>query len=166
MPKAAKRAKKTDASETPLGSTRLAFVGGGVMAEAIIGGLLAGGIVTSGQIVASHPREERRARLEALTQSSRVRPVRERRQQHARRVRRLPDQSHVVVDVGLRDAADEEVGDLGPVRGEYGPGGRRGAARHKRRAPQNESSSRQLHATPLARLLEAGLFQRMRCGAT
>ena len=64
MPKAAKRAKKTDASEAPLGSTRLAFVGGGVMAEAIIGGLLAGGIVTSGQIVASHPREERRARLE------------------------------------------------------------------------------------------------------
>ena len=43
---------------------RLAFVGGGVMAESIIGGLLARGIVAPAQIVASHPREDRRARLE------------------------------------------------------------------------------------------------------
>ncbi len=65
MPKAAKQAKKSDVSgSSPLGSTRLAFVGGGVMAESIIGGLLARGIVAPEQIVASHPREERRVRLE------------------------------------------------------------------------------------------------------
>ena len=64
MPKAAKQAKKAGASELPLGSTRLAFVGGGVMAESIIGGLLARGIVAPEQIIASHPRDERRARLE------------------------------------------------------------------------------------------------------
>jgi pyrroline-5-carboxylate reductase len=63
VPKAAKQ-KKTDADGSPLGSTRLAFIGGGVMAESIIGGLLARGIVAPERIVVSHPREERRARLE------------------------------------------------------------------------------------------------------
>lgn len=67
MPKASKQSKTTDgetkATGSPLGSTRLAFVGGGVMAESIIGGLLTRGIVSPGQIVASHPREERLARL-------------------------------------------------------------------------------------------------------
>jgi pyrroline-5-carboxylate reductase len=51
-------------SGSPLGETRLAFVGGGVMAESIIGGLLAREIVPATNIVASHPREERRRRLE------------------------------------------------------------------------------------------------------
>lgn len=48
----------------PLGSTRLAFVGAGVMAESIIAGLLTKAMVKPSDIVASHPRAERRAQLE------------------------------------------------------------------------------------------------------
>ncbi|MGI8477387.1 MAG: pyrroline-5-carboxylate reductase [Thermomicrobiales bacterium] len=46
-----------------LDGTRLAFVGAGVMAEAMIAGLLNRGLVAPGQIVASHPREDRAAKL-------------------------------------------------------------------------------------------------------
>ena len=49
----------------PLSETRLAFVGAGVMAEAIIAGLLARGMISPDRIVASHPREDRRANLGA-----------------------------------------------------------------------------------------------------
>jgi pyrroline-5-carboxylate reductase len=42
---------------------RLGFIGAGVMAESMIAGLLGKGIVSPGQIVASHPRADRRARM-------------------------------------------------------------------------------------------------------
>jgi pyrroline-5-carboxylate reductase len=42
----------------------LSFIGCGVMAEAIIGGLLRRELVTPAQIVASHPRQERREELQ------------------------------------------------------------------------------------------------------
>lgn len=48
----------------PLERTRLAFIGGGTMAEAMIKGLLGKGLVAPDQIVASGPRGERRAELE------------------------------------------------------------------------------------------------------
>ena len=44
-------------------SSRLAFIGCGVMAESMIAGLLRKEIVTPAQIVASHPRAERRSEL-------------------------------------------------------------------------------------------------------
>ncbi len=46
-----------------LAGTRLAIIGAGVMAEAMIAGLLAREMIAPERIVASHPREERRARL-------------------------------------------------------------------------------------------------------
>src|SRR5688500_18421881 len=46
-----------------LADARLAFVGAGVMAEAMIAGLLARELVEPGQIVVSHPRHDRRLRL-------------------------------------------------------------------------------------------------------
>lgn len=46
-----------------LNGTRLAFVGAGVMGEAMIAGLLGRALVTPNQIVASHPRADRRAAL-------------------------------------------------------------------------------------------------------
>jgi len=46
-----------------LQGSRLAFIGAGVMAEAMVAGLLRGGIVSSEQIVVSHPRPDRRAEL-------------------------------------------------------------------------------------------------------
>jgi pyrroline-5-carboxylate reductase len=46
-----------------LENARLAFVGAGVMAEAMIAGLLARRLVEPGQIVASHPRADRCRRL-------------------------------------------------------------------------------------------------------
>ncbi len=49
--------------ETPLGGARIAIVGSGVMAEAMIGGLLRDRIVEPSQLVASHPRTERREEL-------------------------------------------------------------------------------------------------------
>lgn len=51
------------ADKQSLTAARLAFVGAGVMAEAMIAGLLARGLVEPDQIVASHPREDRRAAL-------------------------------------------------------------------------------------------------------
>jgi pyrroline-5-carboxylate reductase len=50
---------------SPLASTTIATVGSGVMAEAMVAGLLRGNLVTPSQVVASHPRAERRAALEA-----------------------------------------------------------------------------------------------------
>lgn len=46
-----------------LRDVRLAFVGTGVMAESMIAGMLARSIVDPAQIVASHPRQDRRERL-------------------------------------------------------------------------------------------------------
>ncbi len=46
-----------------LADARLAFVGAGVMAESMIAGLLARGMISPDRIVASHPREDRRQRL-------------------------------------------------------------------------------------------------------
>lgn len=48
----------------PLAGTRLAFIGAGVMAESMIAGILKQGQATPGQLVASHPRPERLAKLE------------------------------------------------------------------------------------------------------
>ena len=48
-----------------LDGTTIATVGSGVMAEAMIAGLLRGELVTPDQIVASHPRPERRDQLQA-----------------------------------------------------------------------------------------------------
>jgi pyrroline-5-carboxylate reductase len=50
---------------TPLDGTTIATVGSGVMAEAMIAGLLRGELVAPDQIVASHPRSERRDQLRA-----------------------------------------------------------------------------------------------------
>ncbi|GIW04986.1 MAG: pyrroline-5-carboxylate reductase [Thermomicrobiales bacterium] len=52
-----------EAPSTILAGDRLAFVGAGVMAEAMIAGLLDRCLVRPQQIVASHPREDRRQRL-------------------------------------------------------------------------------------------------------
>ena len=49
---------------SPLANRTIATVGSGVMAEAMIVGLLRGNLVTPGQVVASHPRADRRAALE------------------------------------------------------------------------------------------------------
>jgi pyrroline-5-carboxylate reductase len=49
---------------SPLASRTIATVGSGVMAEAMIAGLLRGNLVARSQVVASHPRAERRAALE------------------------------------------------------------------------------------------------------
>ena len=48
-----------------LKGTTIATVGTGVMAESMIGGLLAAGTVSPDQIIASHPRSERREQLAA-----------------------------------------------------------------------------------------------------
>src|SRR5919197_4603927 len=49
---------------SPLSKASIATVGSGVMAEAMIAGLLRGKLVKPGQVVASHPRPERRDQLE------------------------------------------------------------------------------------------------------
>ena len=49
---------------SPLSSATIATVGSGVMAEAMIAGLLRGELVRPDQVVASHPRAERREALE------------------------------------------------------------------------------------------------------
>ncbi len=49
---------------SPLANSRIATVGSGVMAEAMIAGLLRGKLVESSHVVASHPRAERREALE------------------------------------------------------------------------------------------------------
>src|SRR5882762_8711154 len=48
---------------SPLEEARLAFIGCGVMAEAIMAGLLRKQLVTAEQIVGSHPRAARREEL-------------------------------------------------------------------------------------------------------
>jgi pyrroline-5-carboxylate reductase len=53
----------TPPSMSPLASRTIATVGSGVMAEAMIAGLLRGQLVEPGQVVASHPRPERRDHL-------------------------------------------------------------------------------------------------------
>ncbi len=50
---------------SPLANRTIATVGSGVMAESMIAGLLRGRLVEAGQIVASHPRAERREQLVA-----------------------------------------------------------------------------------------------------
>ena len=49
----------------PLSGLRIATVGSGGMAEAMIAGLLRGSLVGPEQLVASHPRAERRQQLSA-----------------------------------------------------------------------------------------------------
>jgi pyrroline-5-carboxylate reductase len=49
---------------SPLANATIATVGSGVMAEAMIAGLLRDGLVTPDRVVASHPRAERRESLE------------------------------------------------------------------------------------------------------
>jgi pyrroline-5-carboxylate reductase len=49
---------------SPLATTTIATVGSGVMAEAMIAGILRGGLVKPEQVVASHQRPERREHLE------------------------------------------------------------------------------------------------------
>lgn len=55
----------TTLQENVLANSRVAFVGAGVMAESIVAGMLGEGIVEPAQIVASHPREDRRVQLSA-----------------------------------------------------------------------------------------------------
>jgi pyrroline-5-carboxylate reductase len=50
-------------SLAPLAGVKVAFVGSGVMGEAMLAGLLARGLVGPTQIVASHPRADRREQL-------------------------------------------------------------------------------------------------------
>ncbi|MEZ4498085.1 MAG: NAD(P)-binding domain-containing protein [Thermomicrobiales bacterium] len=54
----------TNAETNVLQGTRIAFIGAGVMAESMLAGLLNRGLVGPDQIVASHPRADRRKRLE------------------------------------------------------------------------------------------------------
>jgi pyrroline-5-carboxylate reductase len=49
---------------SPLSKATIATVGSGVMAEAMIAGLLRGALVEPGRVIASHPRAERREALE------------------------------------------------------------------------------------------------------
>jgi pyrroline-5-carboxylate reductase len=49
----------------PFAGRTIAILGAGMMAEAIVAGLLRGSLVEAGQIVTSHPRAERRAELAA-----------------------------------------------------------------------------------------------------
>jgi pyrroline-5-carboxylate reductase len=49
---------------SPLANATIATIGSGVMAEAMIAGLLRGALVAPGQVIASHPRGERREALE------------------------------------------------------------------------------------------------------
>lgn len=55
---------ESNAEQTALRGARLAFVGAGVMAESMIAGLLKQNLIPPGSITASHPREDRRQRLE------------------------------------------------------------------------------------------------------
>jgi pyrroline-5-carboxylate reductase len=51
---------------SPLTGRTIATIGSGVMAEAMIAGLLRGRLVEPGQVIASHPRADRRDELERL----------------------------------------------------------------------------------------------------
>ncbi len=55
----------TPQSHSVLAESRIAIVGAGVMAESIVAGLVADEMVTPSQIMASHPREDRRIQLAA-----------------------------------------------------------------------------------------------------
>ena len=55
--------ERQNSDHGPLQNTKLAFIGCGVMAEAIIAGLLRKGLVSCEQIVGSHPRTTRREEL-------------------------------------------------------------------------------------------------------
>ena len=57
-------AKSSSEERKPLRGARLAFIGCGVMAEAIIAGLLRNNLVSAEQIVGSHPRAARREELQ------------------------------------------------------------------------------------------------------
>lgn len=50
-------------TENPLRDIRLGVVGAGVMAEAMLAGLIARGLIAGDRVVCSHPRAERRAQL-------------------------------------------------------------------------------------------------------
>jgi pyrroline-5-carboxylate reductase len=50
--------------ENPLADVRIAFIGAGVMAESMIAGLLKKALIPPVHVIASHPREDRRRRLE------------------------------------------------------------------------------------------------------
>ncbi len=52
------------APQSHLSGARLVVVGAGAMAEAIVGGLLARGLVTPGEVTCTHPRRARREELE------------------------------------------------------------------------------------------------------
>ena len=56
-------AEKTNGPTNPLAGARVAFIGCGAMAEAMIAGLLRQELVTAEQIVGSHPRAARREEL-------------------------------------------------------------------------------------------------------
>jgi pyrroline-5-carboxylate reductase len=58
-------ASELERSDNPLRNARLSFIGCGVMAEAIIAGLLRRRLVTPDQIIGSHPRQARRDELAA-----------------------------------------------------------------------------------------------------
>jgi pyrroline-5-carboxylate reductase len=73
-------------------STRLAFIGCGVMAESMIAGLLRQEIVAAVQIVASHPRADRR---EELTAKHRIAAL----EHNADAVKDLPDDAVVLLCV-------------------------------------------------------------------
>ena len=62
----------SSAAMSPLANRTIATVGSGVMAEAMIAGLLRGNLVVPDQVVASHPRAERR---EALARTHGIRTV-------------------------------------------------------------------------------------------
>ncbi len=61
----AQAADADERDENPLSDARLSFVGCGVMAEAMVAGLLRRTLVAPSQIVASHPRPARREELRA-----------------------------------------------------------------------------------------------------
>lgn len=52
-------------SQSTLSESRIAIVGAGVMAESIVAGLVADEMVAPAQIIASHPRQDRRIQLAA-----------------------------------------------------------------------------------------------------
>ena len=59
-----REAARPSPNANPLADARIAFVGAGVMAESMIAGLLKNALIPAEHIVASHPREDRRQRLE------------------------------------------------------------------------------------------------------
>ena len=88
---------------SPLSEATIATVGSGVMAEAMIAGLLRDGLVTPDRLVASHPRAERR---ESLEREYGIRTVAE----NAEAVREAD-----VIVLGIKPQMLERVGrDIGP----------------------------------------------------